>query len=235
MLTLIEFPWSPFCIAIRRILQRNRIPYRSRNVSPYRDRSEIIRLTKGRGYTLPCLLDGRRAVVDETDFGQEVARYLDRKFRLGLFPADKEGVQAILARYIENEIEGIGFKVNDSYVIPRLPLVERVNAVRWKERKFGRGCVTQWAADRARLNAQMDAALEPLDAMLAHSLFLLGARPLFVDYDLFGMLGNYLYNGRTRLPRLKHLTRWHSAMGTARRAVAASRTSHLKPMERETR
>ena len=185
MLTLIEFPWSPFCISIRRILQNHRIPYRSRNVSPYRDRSVIIRLTKGRGTTLPCLLDHGRAVVDETDFGQEVARYLDAKYKLHLFPADKEGIQAILARYIENEIEGLGFKINDSYVVPKLPLVDRVNAIRWKERKFGKGCVTAWTHDRAKLTAQFAAALEPLDAMLASSPYLLGDRPLFVDYDLY--------------------------------------------------
>jgi len=32
----------------------------------------------------------------------------DDKFKLGLFPAELEGVQFILWRYIENEIEGVG-------------------------------------------------------------------------------------------------------------------------------
>jgi hypothetical protein len=33
MITLIQLPWSPFCISIRRILERNRIPHRIQNIS----------------------------------------------------------------------------------------------------------------------------------------------------------------------------------------------------------
>jgi glutathione S-transferase len=212
MLTLLQIPWSPFCISLRRILVRHRIAHRVRDLPPYGDRAAVVRATKGRGATVPCLLDGRRAVVDTSDFGQEVARYVDAKFRLGLFPRDREGLQLLLARYLENDLEAVGFKVNDSHVIPSLPLVDRVNAVRWKERKFGRGCVQQWTRDRAKLAAQMAELLRPLENLLASSPFLLGPKPLFADYDLYGVLGNYLYSGKTRLPPLKHLRRWHAAM-----------------------
>jgi hypothetical protein len=34
-----------------------------------------------------------------------------------------------------------------------------------------------------------------------------------VDYNLAGILGDYLYNGQTKLPRQKHLRRWYAAMG----------------------
>src|SRR3989442_15401585 len=86
MLTLIQFPWSPFCITIRRILERHKIPHRIRNIAPDTDRRVVIRATKGRGYSVPCLVDGKTAATDATPFGQEVARYVDRKYRLGLFP-----------------------------------------------------------------------------------------------------------------------------------------------------
>ncbi len=214
MITLIQFPWSPFCISIRRILERHSIAHRIRNISS-QDRSAIIRATNGRAYTVPCLIDGKIAVADFTDFGQEVARYIDRKYKLGLFPQDKEGVQAILARYIENDLEGIGFKVDDSYVIPTLPLEERIMLTRFKERKFGKGCLQQWAKNRAVLNRQFAELLAPLDNMLASSRFLVSEdRPSFVDYDLVGILGNYLYCGKTKLPPLKHLRRWHATMTT---------------------
>lgn len=211
MLTLIQFPWSPFCITVRRILERNKIPHRIRTIRSH-DRAEVIRATKGRGYTVPCLIDGKRAVADFTDFGQEVARYVDRKHRLGLFPRDKEGIQYLLSRYIENELESVGFKVNDGHVIPKLPLVERVMVIRHKERKFGRGCVAQWTRERPQLIAEFTKLLRPVDNMLASSPFLLGHKPLFVDYNLCGILGNYLYSGKTRLPNLKHLKRWHAEM-----------------------
>ena len=177
MITLIQFPWSHFCTSIRRILQRHRIPHRIKNVPPHQP-EPVIRATKGRAYTVPCLLDGRTAVADFTDFGQEVARYIDRKHKLGLFPRDKEGVQSILARYIEIDLEMVGFKVNDSYVIPTLPLVERVMQIRFKERRYGKGCVAQWTRDRAQLNRQFAALLAPLDNMLASSEFLVADRPL---------------------------------------------------------
>ena len=211
MITLIQFPWSPFCISVRRILERHRIAHRVRNISSH-DRSEVIRATKGRGYTVPCVVDGKTTVADFTDFGQEVARYIDRKHRLGLFPKNKEGIQAILARYIENDLESVGFKVDDSYLIPTRPLVERVMLTRFKDRKFGKGCVEQWARDRAAMVRRFGELLEPADNMLAAAPYLLGDRPLFVDYDLFGVLENYLYNGKTKLPPLKHLRRWHAAM-----------------------
>jgi glutathione S-transferase len=213
MITLIQFPWSPFCITIRRILERHRIPHRIKNV-PSHDRSAVIKATGGRGYTVPCLVDGTHAVADFTNFGQEVARYVDRKFRLGLFPPGKEGLQAILARYIENELEDVGFRVNDSYVLPALPLVERVMQYRHKERKFGKNCVQRWIKERPNLNRQFAELLQPIDNMLASSEFLIGERPLFVDYDLYGVLGDYLYNGKTRLPPHRHLRRWHRVMAT---------------------
>jgi glutathione S-transferase len=211
MLTLIQFPWSPFCITIRRILERHHIPFRLRNIA-YHERTEIITATKGRGHTDPCLIDGKRALCDLTDFGQEVARYLDRRNKLKLFPKEFEGLQLILSRYIENDLEGVGFKVNDSYVIPSRPLVERVMLIRHKERKFGRGYLQEWTSHRKYLSARFAELLLPIDHMLAVSPFLLTDRPLFVDYNLYDVLENYLFNGKTKLPHLTHLRRWHHAM-----------------------
>jgi len=212
MITLIQFPWSPFCITLRRILARHKIPHRVRNISPDADRGVVIRATKGRGYSVPCIVDGKRAVVDLTPFGQEVARYVDRKYRLGLFPRDREGVQLILAQYIENQLEDVGFRVNDSYVVPTMPLVERVMLIRYKERKFGKGCIAHWTRHRAKLSQHFGELLKPMDNLLASSPFLLGDKPLFVDYDLYGIVENFLFNGKTKLPSLKNLRRWHRAM-----------------------
>jgi glutathione S-transferase len=212
MITLIQFPWSPFCITVRRILERHKIAHRLRNIAPESERAVVIRATNGRGYTVPCIVDGKTAITDTTLFGQEVARYVDRKYRLGLFPRDKEGIQLVLAQYIENQLEDVGFRVNDSHVIPSLPWVERMLLIRYKERKFGKGCLNQWTRDRAKLSRQFGELLEPFDNMLASSRFLLGERPLFVDYDLYGVVENFLYSGRTRLPALRHLRRWHSQL-----------------------
>lgn len=50
------------------------------------------------------------------------------------------------------------------------------------------------------LLAGLDRALLPCEQMLVGRAFLLGDRPHFVDFDLYGMLGNFLYTGRYTLP-----------------------------------
>ena len=139
MLTLIQFPWSPFCVTVRHILERHGIPFRLKNI-PFHERASIIKATNGRGYTVPCVVDGKQALCDVTDFGQDVARYVNRRYSLNLFPKELEGIQLILSRYIENDLEMVGFKINDSYIIPSRPMLERVMLIRHKERKFGKGC-----------------------------------------------------------------------------------------------
>lgn len=84
---------------------------------------------------MSCLIDGKRGICDVTDFGQEVAHYVDRRYRLHLFPKALDGLQLILSRYIENDLESVGFKVNDTYVVPTRPLIERTMLIRHKERK----------------------------------------------------------------------------------------------------
>lgn len=91
-------------------------------------------------------------------------------------------------------------------------LVEQVVLIRHKERKFGTGCGREWTTHRRYLRAQFAELLKPIDNMPAASPFLLTDRPLFVDYILYSVLGNYLFNSKTKLPNLKHLRRWHQAM-----------------------
>jgi glutathione S-transferase len=139
MIELIQFPWSPFCIVQRRILEFSGIPFKLINV-PNGDRSLVWRLTRERYYSVPIIRDGRSVIFEMSGDSQAIAKYLDEKFQMGLFPHDLEGVQSILWRYIENEIEGRGFKLNDIYYEEMVPSKDRLGFIRHKERKFGRGC-----------------------------------------------------------------------------------------------
>ena len=66
---------------------------------------------------------------------------------------------------------------------------------------------------------KMEAGLAPFEQMLAHSEFLLGERPLFVDFDLFGMLENFLFSGHYSLPKSQpNLREWHRCMKTSKLA-----------------
>jgi glutathione S-transferase len=109
-------------------------------------------------------------------------------------------VQAIIWRHIESEIEGLTFKLNDVYWQEFVPKDEQIAFLRHKERKFGRGCIDQWRAEQKCLVARLQEKLVPYEEMLLHKDFLLGDRPHFVDFDLHGMLANFLFSGHYRLP-----------------------------------
>ncbi len=212
MIELIQFPWSPFCIVQRRILEYSGVLFKITN-SPNTDRSLVWRLTKQRYYAVPIVRDGRSVVFEVSEDSQVIAKYIDSKLKLGLFPFEIEGAQSIVWRHIENEIEGPCFKLNDIYWQEVVPPAERLNFLRHKERKFGRGCIEQWKLHQRDLLAQLEERLMPFEEMLLHKPYLLGDRPRFVDFDLFGMLGNFLYSGHYRLPA-KHdrLKAWHRRM-----------------------
>src|SRR5207237_10428052 len=79
--------------------------------------------------------------------------------------------------------------------------------------KFGTGCIDQWKGQQRQLLASLSEKLLPFEEMLMFRPFLLDERPRFVDFDLFGMLGNFLYSGHHRLPA-KHtrLQQWYRRM-----------------------
>jgi len=58
MIELIQFPWSPFCIVQRRILEYARVRFKITNI-PIGDRSLVWRVTKQRYYQVPVIRDGK--------------------------------------------------------------------------------------------------------------------------------------------------------------------------------
>jgi glutathione S-transferase len=221
MIELIQFPYSPFCIVQRRILEYSGIRFKIVNI-PNTDRSLVWRLTRQRYYHVPILRDGK-SVLFETDEGSQViAKYLDSKLQLGLFPRHWEGVQNILWRHIENEIEGLTFKLNDVYWRKLVPASEQMAFLRHKERKFGRGCLDQWRLHQNELLEKLAEQLLPFEEMLLDTTYLLEDRPRFVDFDLFGMLGNFLFSGQYSLPAAHtQLRGWYDRMRTIQVPPAA--------------
>src|SRR5262245_10766789 len=114
MIELVQFPWSPYCLVQRRILEYSGKPFKVINVPP-QDRSLVWKLTRERYYGVPTARNGKSVLFETGDDSQVVAKYLDPKLQLGLFPADIEGVQSILWRFIENDVEGATFRLNDIY------------------------------------------------------------------------------------------------------------------------
>ena len=212
MIELIQFGWSPFCIIQRRILEFADAEFKITDI-PSSDRSLVWRLTRKRYYQVPIIRDGKSVIFEVGEDTQVIAKYLDTKFRLGLFPWDMEGAQAILWQYVENQVEAVGFKLNDIYWQEVVPPGDQLGFLRHKERKFGRGCLDQWRAQQKDLLSQLEQRLVPFEEMLMYRPFLLDQRPRFLDFDLYGILGNFLYSGHYRLPAAhSHLRQWHRRM-----------------------
>ena len=212
MLELIQFPWSPYCIVQRRLLEYSGTKFKITNI-PNGDRSLVWKVTRQRYYQVPVVRDGDEVIFETDGDSQVIAKYLDQKLGLDLFPRQLEGLQDILWRYFENDIEGIGFKLNDIYWEEMVPESDRLLFLRHKERKFGRGCIDEWRAQQKQLLRELEKKLLPCEEMLLARDFLLEDRPRFVDFDLFGMLGNFLYSGHYELPRRhKCLRAWYARM-----------------------
>jgi len=212
MIELIQFPWSPFCIVQRRILEFSGTRFKIVNI-PNGDRSLVWKLTKQRYYGVPIIKDGKSVIFEVNEESQVIAKYIDSKLKLGLFPWELEGVQSIVWRYIEAEIENIGFKLNDVYWREMVPASDQLRFMRHKERKFGRGCLNKWRAERKEMLAQLEEKLMPFEEMLLYKPFLLAQRPHFVDFNLYGVLANFLYSGHYRLPAAHtELKEWYHRM-----------------------
>lgn len=195
------FPHSPFCLAVEGALRAFKVDFESRFV-PSWDRTELLRLTGGQFYEVPVLQHGKRVVGEPDGDSQEIARYVDAHWGGGqLFPTDFAGVQEIVIRFVEHEVEDVTFKLFDPHYVDSIEDVgHRGMLVRHKERKFGRGCVERWRAERAELLGLAAERLAPLEAMLGHGPFLFGARPVFADFLLGGILGNMTYGGFNEVP-----------------------------------
>lgn len=212
MLELIQLPYSPYCLVQSRLLAAARVKFKRVNI-PCGDRSLVWKLTRQRYYQVPVLKHGRSVVFETDDNSQVIAKYLDAELGLGLFPEEWAGVQQVLWRYFENDVEGVGFKLNDIHYQENVARSQWLGFVRHKERKFGRGCLELWRARQPELLAELARVLQPCDRMLRGKPFLLGERPLFVDFDLWGMLANFLYSGHYELPAdCPHVREWHARM-----------------------
>ena len=73
------------------------------------------RLSKKRYYQVPVLKDGRTVVFETNPNSQVIAKYLESKLNLELFPRQWDGLQRLVWTHIEDTIEGITFKLNDAH------------------------------------------------------------------------------------------------------------------------
>ncbi len=213
--TLYEMAHSPFCIPIAQALTACGVEFERREI-PNWDRGELLRLTDGAYYSVPVLQHDGRLIYETAADSQDVARHVDATFARGaLFPPALDGLQAIVIDFLENEVESLTFKLADIHYVPAIAdLVGRGMTVRHKERKFGRGCIEQWQRDAATIRAQADVLLARFETTLRHSPFLFGETPVYSDFLLFGIIGNFTCRAWNELSAAQPaLRKWCGAMG----------------------
>ena len=226
MIELIQFPWSPYCLVQKRILEFAGKRFKIINIPPS-DRSLIWKLSKQRYYQVPVVRDGNKVLFETGENSQVIAKYLDAELSLGLFRREWDGVQHILWRFIENDVEGLTFRLNDAHYEEFVSPAERMNYLRFKERKFGRGCLKQWKEQQTELQEQLAEKLLPFEQMLGTREFLLDKRPRFIDFDLWGMLANFLFSGHYRLPaEHPRVSRWYERMSKIKYADVSREKLH---------
>jgi glutathione S-transferase len=215
-LRLYQYTYSPYCIPIELVLRHSGIPYDVVNLH-VGDPAPVIQLTKGDYYQVPVIEDlfNHELVYDKRPAGDDVPRFLAAQAPLmNLFPEKVAGLQRILISYVENECEPVGFKVNDVHRDKWLKNdMERGLHRRHKERKFGPGCLEEWDRNVDQLTEQFYTVLQPFEEMLGQHPFLTGDQPVYADYALSGVIGNFLFSGATSLPaHYLMLEAWYTKM-----------------------
>jgi ubiquinone/menaquinone biosynthesis C-methylase UbiE/glutathione S-transferase len=215
-LRLYQYTYSPYCIPIELALRHSGIPYDLVNLH-VGDPTPVIELTKGAYYQVPVIEDlfSHQVVFDQSPDGMDVPRYVDNLAPLlRLFPAEVDGLHRILLHYIENECESHSFKVCDAYWEKWIKTdIERGLHRRHKERKFGVGCLDAWLRDIKGLTEAFHHCIQPFEMLLNKTPFLTGDRPVYADYALCGVIGNFLFPGNTSLPEnCLMLEAWYTKM-----------------------
>ena len=215
-LRLYQYAMSPYCIPVELILRHSGIPYEVVSLPNY-DPSAVIKLTKGEYYQVPVIEDLFRheLVFDRSPAGDDVPRFIAQMAPLlNLFPENVAGLQKILVRYIESDCDDAGFRINDVHRDKWLKGdLERGLHRRQKERKFGPGCLEEWTRDVARLTEKFHEVLQPFEQILGKQAFLTGDSPVYADYALCGVIGNFLFSRATSLPaHYLMLEAWYTKM-----------------------
>lgn len=219
-LVIYQMAHSPFCIPVTALLDACGVAYETREV-PNWDRNAIIELTSGAYYQVPVLARDGVVIHESGADTQDVAHYLDRTFAGGrLFPAALAAPQQCVIEFLENEVEARGFKLADIHYVPAIEdLVARTMVIRHKERRFSRGCVEQWRENATAIRAELDALLARFETTLAQQPFLFGDTPVYADFLLYGVTGNFLHKGWNTLSPAQ------PALATFRERIAAFRFS----------
>ncbi|HTU60503.1 MAG TPA: glutathione S-transferase family protein [Polyangiales bacterium] len=151
----------------------------------YSDRTELAELTGGYVYVPVLAAADGTVTVESRDICQ---RLLQGAAAERFTPSPLEGPIWAYADFVDGPLEDVLFRIA-SPVVRELwkSAGDRALYVLIKERKFGAGCLDQWARDRAVLTERGRKLLAPTLRTLALQPFLFGQQPTLADAALYGV------------------------------------------------
>ena len=172
MIELIQFPWSPFCLVQRRILEFSGVRFKTTNLKLTGDRSLGLETHQGAILWRARSFATARNVVFETgEESQVIAKYLDQKLELGPVSRrfGRRAIHPLALHRKRNRRAGVQAQrrllSGELFHTP-----DQLSYIRHKERKFGRGCLDQWREDQKTLaRQQLAERLLPFEQMLTPS------------------------------------------------------------------
>ena len=176
---LYQFVYSPYAAKVRKYLELKNKTFDVIEV-PYMEREEVAKLSGQ--IVLPVLVDGATVIADSP----RITAYLDGP--------ERDATAVIYEQWADAIFEDVAFRIASPAVEKKIVELNRgredVRAMyRYvKERKFGPGCIDQWAAQTPALIAKLRGLLAPLAQKVARQPFLLGERPTLADAAVWGNL-----------------------------------------------
>jgi glutathione S-transferase len=179
------FAYSPYVRKVEMLLELAGLQYEHVEVS-YGDRSELVGLTGG-SVEVPVAVDDDGTVT--ADSRAICERILRGGAAERLLPAPLEGPIWAYADFCDGPLEDVLFRIaTPDLTEQKATPAERALFVYIKERKFGKGCVEAWRAQREELLARGRRLLAPTLQTLARVPFVFGQRPTLADAALYGTL-----------------------------------------------
>jgi glutathione S-transferase len=185
---------------------------------PYGDRSQLVAVTGGY-VQVPVLVDA--AGVVRFDSRAICVHLVSSDGGATLVPSPWEGPIWAYADWCDGPLEDVLFRLASPGLRARFErAVDRAMFTFVKERKFGRGCVEEWARQAEDLLRQARELLQPTVRTLEQQPFVFGTRPTLADAALYGQCAM--------------LAAADPAMPAALSAVLAPWTARLEDIARST-
>lgn len=197
---LYDLPLSHYAAKVKRILAYKRIPFET-EYAPYHDRQQLLAIS-GQDY-IPYLL-----WEDEGVLWHEIPDFLEGKVpEPTLYPAGTRNVARMLEHWAHNVVEEHVWRV----VAPdaRKTFEDPKEAWVFEEmQRRTRGDLDEFAKRKPGFTSDLVALLQPLEARLGESPYVLADKPSLADFALWGAIHPLPYTGNDIPRELPSVRAW---------------------------